>query len=101
MIVKQTPVFACETRGTIEVYAGLNEGPGAADWYWRVKSKNSQTLAQGEGYARRDRCLSTVDTLFGSRLTEAGAGVVGDVVIPWRLVVEKRDGTVEWIGQIQ
>lgn len=98
MIVRESPAAQGKyCRGTIVVYAGLNEGPGLADWYWRAKAKNGGILAQGEGYERRDRCLSTLDSLFGYRLM---ADVV-EAIIPWRLVVEKRDGTVDWIGQIQ
>ena len=100
MISKDNPAGKT-TRGTIEVYSSSGAVDGyPAEWFYRVKSKNGQKLSQGEGYGRRDRCLSTLDVLYGSRLTETGTFVVGDLVIPWRLVVEKRDGTVDWIGQI-
>ncbi|ETD31244.1 YegP family protein [Williamsia sp. D3] len=98
MIVHDNPAGKI-TRGTIVVYSGVIAGPGMADWYWRAKARNGSTLAQGEGYARRDRCLSTLDSLFGTRSTFFDLGKAP--VTPWRLVVEKRDGTVDWIGQIQ
>jgi uncharacterized protein YegP (UPF0339 family) len=32
-------------------------------WYWHLKSGNGETIAQGEGYARKEDCLHAIDLI--------------------------------------
>ncbi|QHB37278.1 hypothetical protein SEA_GUDMIT_49 [Gordonia phage Gudmit] len=107
IVYENIPVMAAEYRGTIEVYRVEFSRPFAEpifEWYWRCKSRNSQILASGEGYKRRAGALNAINAQYAVRLI--GADRATDVlgiraaVLPWRLVIHDRHGTIERIGAV-
>ena len=105
MIVYEKPA---RYRGTIEVYISPPPWPydsEAPEWYWRCRSNNNQKLGYGEGYKRRAGALNAIDAQYAVRLIdpeENGIYIheIRDLVVPWRLVIHDRHGTVDRIGAV-
>ncbi|AYR02447.1 hypothetical protein SEA_AFFECA_64 [Gordonia phage Affeca] len=108
MIIKHDPP---QHRGTIEVYPTilLESDERHVDWRWRSVSNNGKNLGYGEGFNRRAGALHSVDAQYSLRVlgtvTEDGEEVFTQAaldqpepletlfVLPWRLIVHKRDRT--------
>ncbi|UVT31865.1 hypothetical protein SEA_KEWPIEDOLL_65 [Gordonia phage Kewpiedoll] len=109
MIIKHDPP---QHRGTIEVYPEIVP-PGhvsiAGPWRWRSVSKNGAKLAYGEGFRRRAGALHSIDAQYSLRILGTVTGDQEEIftqaaldqpepletlfVLPWRLIVHKRDRT--------
>ncbi|QFP96842.1 hypothetical protein SEA_MCKLOVIN_57 [Gordonia phage Mcklovin] len=102
MIVYEKPA---EYRGTIEVYADDHDNlTWDIEWRWRCRSRNNTILASGEGYKRRSGALNAIDAQYAARLSPAGIADSDSrkmkAILPWRLVIHDRHGTVERIGAV-
>ncbi|UVF60752.1 hypothetical protein SEA_BOBBOB_65 [Gordonia phage BobBob] len=108
MIIKHDPP---QHRGTIEVYPTilLESDERHVAWRWRSVSNNGKNLGYGEGFNRRAGALHSIDAQYSLRFATTTAAEVGEVftqaaldqpepietlfVLPWRLIVHKRDRT--------
>ncbi|AMS02999.1 hypothetical protein SEA_LEONARD_7 [Gordonia phage Leonard] len=118
MIIQRDP--GTQNRGTIEVYPSSyfdhDRGHIVREWRFRTMSKNGKKVGYGEGFNRRAGAIHSVDAQYSLRMSATSTDEVGEIftkaaldqpepletlfVLPWRLVVFKRDQTVDYVGAV-
>jgi hypothetical protein len=102
--VELTPQGRRYTRGTLEVFVGDEDDSDPdyltvdPNWYWRAKGKNGQKSAQSEGYTRRGDAVRACTDHHSARFINPLA--IRKTVVPWRLVVFNRDGSIAREGLV-